>query len=119
MAEHFDTIGIIIAAVGLIIAIVALIWNAARWTERTGNRLSGVEDRIEKLEGKINDIPSQLREIIYSIIPFGRSNIQSVNSGSVVSQSPLTLSKKGVSIAEKLNAQSTVDALIDKVDVPR
>jgi len=110
--------------IGLFVAVVVIVWKSARWTGKVDARFDNIEKDLDKVDSKIgvlnekvDGLPLKIKDII-SGIGILSSRVSS-KSEYAVSESPLTLTEKGVKLAKKLKVQQTIDTFIDKVDISK
>ena len=110
---------------GVIVAIVLALlgggWHFARWTGKVDQKFLNIDEKLSKIDSKVDGLVSMIiNAMSHGKAPSsGDFTKKSPLEALFVQKSPVTLSKKGVVLAKRLNVEDTIKPLINKIDIPQ
>ena len=116
---------------GLAIIVLAFLaggWHFARWTGKVDQRFLNIDEKLSKIDEKLSKIDSKVDRLV-SMMFDAVSHGKVPSSGDFTKtspfeaffaqKSPVTLTKKSVGLAKRLNVEDTIKPLINKIDIPQ
>ena len=105
----------------IVLALVGSVWRFARWTGTVDQKFLNIDDKLSKIDSKVDGLVSMIINTLFhgKVPPSGDFTNKSPFETFFVQKSPVTLSKKGVGLAKRLNVEDTIEPLINKVDIPQ
>ena len=116
---------------GLAIIVLAFLaggWHFARWTGKVDQRFLNIDEKLLNIDEKLSKIDSKVDRLVSMMFdavshgkapPSGDFTKTSPFEAFFAQKSPVTLTKKSVGLAKRLNVEDTIKPLINKIDIPQ
>ena len=124
MASIIDW-GVVVA---IVLAFLAGGWHFARWTGKVDQKflnidekLLNIDEKLLKIDSKVDRLASMMFNAVFhgKAPPSGDFTKTFPFEAFFAQKSPVTLTKKGVGLAKRLNVEDTIESFINKIDIPQ